>query len=111
VLSESDEIERRLNELRQEDDPAEIVVGQEKIDRAFALLSEQERQALTVKIHGFSYEESAVIIFGDPTCARRVEHLLRRARRKVGAAWNELEATGTAPGLDGNASTGDKEVG
>lgn len=111
VLSESDEVERRLNELRQEDDPAEIVVGQEKIDRAFALLSEQERQALTLKIHGFSYEESAAIIFGDPKSGRRVEYLLRRARHKLCAAWSELEATGTAPGLDENASKGDKELG
>lgn len=110
TVTQSDEIEQMLNELRQEDDPAEVVLGQDRVDRAFALLSEQERQALMLKIRGFSYEQSAAIIFRDPTCGRRIEHLLRRGRNKLRAAWPDLEAAGTVPGLDLQTPNDDKEA-
>jgi DNA-directed RNA polymerase specialized sigma24 family protein len=64
--------------------PEEIVVARDRLERALAELSEDERYVVLAKLHlGMSYAEIALYRFRDPALTKKVDRLLQSAKRKL----------------------------
>lgn len=88
---------------RQAADPAETVVQRAAARAALMALPREERAvALLVLHYGFSYAETAAMLFSDAALTGRVDRLLAKARRSLAAAQAQWETGGGA----GQASEG-----
>lgn len=58
------------------------------LEDAATHVSEKEFAALRLVVTaGYSYEEAATVIFGDPSMKKQVDGLLARGKRKLAEAW------------------------
>lgn len=73
-------------------DPGVVVEMRAALDAALGSLSPQERfVVLSTRHHGYTYVETAELLFGDPSQVRRVERLLRTAQGSLLQAQREWQ--------------------
>jgi DNA-directed RNA polymerase specialized sigma24 family protein len=75
------------------DDPSMAAVEQDLLNRALALLNEDEQYVVVAQIHfGLTYREIALYRFGDEAATKKVDRVLQSAKRKLRDAqleWTE----------------------
>lgn len=75
-------------------DPATVVEQRAALDAVLSALPDQERRVVLLVLHyGFTYAETAEIVFGDASRTKRVDRLLQSGRRRIAAAeqvWRDV---------------------
>lgn len=87
-------------------DTAALVETRQQLDAALAALTVEERQVtLALSHYGYSYAETAELLFGDASATGRVDRVRRSARRKLALAearWRARTDDAPAAGAQGN---------
>lgn len=74
------------------EDLAETLGRQQMVDDLFLVLSDDERRVVALVLrHGYTYKQAARWLFGSVDEAKRVDHLLQSARKKMASRWTQLQ--------------------
>lgn len=87
VPTDDDALAAAMDCIRSAPDPAIVVEQRAALDEALATLTDEERFVVLATLHlGFSYAETARLLFGDAAQVRRVDRLRQSARRSLADA-------------------------
>lgn len=74
------------------EDLADTLARQQLVDDLLLVLSDDERRVVALVLkHEYTYKQAAQRLFGSTDEAKRVDHLLQSARKKMAPRWAQLQ--------------------
>ena len=98
VPTDDEALAAAMDSVRSAPDPAIIVEQRAALDAAMAALTDEERFVVLATMHyGFSYAETAQLLWGDAGQVRRVDRIRQSARRSLALVFHEAWLLSGAP--------------